>query len=114
MISIIKVTKDKEIGSVYVLEGEGKVLPLSFTVLEIESKNLVFTVNQITKFVPNPEPRDYYLTEKRCPWRELEANKSKNSNMGGKFFIKKTSMVQSSGWEHTWKMRTKPYKPLQA
>lgn len=71
----MKVTKDKGIESIHVLEGEGRVL--SFIVMETESKNLIFAVNQTTKFVPNSEPRKYYLQENRCPWRELEAHEQK-------------------------------------
>lgn len=52
----MKETKDKEIESSHVLKGEGRILSLSFTVMETEYKNLAFTVNRTTKFVPTPEP----------------------------------------------------------
>lgn len=84
---------------------------MSFTGMETESKNLVFTVNQTTKFVPNPEPREYYLPKERCPWRELEANKSQNPELDGKVFIEKNGQY-GSVMGHRWKMRTKPCNPL--
>lgn len=62
---------------------------LSFIVMETESKNLIFAVNQITKFVPNSEGN---ITYRRIgvlgeSWRQT----SRNPKMIVKVFIKKKS-----------------------